>query len=142
MDYAVDRKSLTGLIEEEVSRVAASEYSDGGVSLYDSIAVSSRDADAVSRLIDSALESVVSRVPDICDWSGAPADVLSFSVEDLPNALVPSVEAVLDDYIVFHVCTSWLASRATDRSAEYAARRDALLSDAVRLLRTRRRAAR
>lgn len=142
MDYVVDREALTAAIGEEVSRVAASEYSDGGVSLYDSIAISSRDSGAVSRLLDSALESVVSRLPDICGHVGAPSEKLVFSVPDLPDGLEASIGSVLGDYLLCNVCAAWLRQRAAERAGEYAERRDALLVSAVKMLKTRRRAAR
>ena len=130
MDYVVDREALTAAIGEEVSRVAASEYSDGGVSLYDSIAISSRDSGAVSRL------------PDICGHVGAPSEKLVFSVPDLPDGLEASIGSVLGDYLLCNVCAAWLRQRAAERAGEYAERRDALLVSAVKMLKTRRRAAR
>lgn len=137
MTYTVNNTELTNLVTEEVSRVAASAFSDDGASLYDSIAIHSRDADTVSRLIRDAVDAIVKRTADICTYVPSP-EALSLYAPDMDASKEPQVTAELTRAISLSAVAGWLRDRKPDRAAEYTDRANAALNIAVGILKTRK----
>lgn len=71
MDYSINTTDLVDRIEREISRVAASSYSDDGGSLYDAIKVTSRDRDILQEFSDGAVSSICSALFDIATFKSA-----------------------------------------------------------------------
>ena len=137
MTYTIDIPGITALVHEEVSRVAGMAYSDDGASLYDSIAIRSRDADTVSRMIRDAVDAIVARTADICTYIPSPQS-LSLFAPDMDSSKEPVVTAELTRAISLSAVAAWLKERKPDRAAEYADRANAALNEAVVILKTRK----
>ena len=137
MTYTIDIPGITALVHEEASRVAGMAYSDDGASLYDSIAIRSRDADTVSRMIRDAVDAIVARAADICTYIPSPQS-LSLFAPDMDSSKEPVVTAELTRAISLSAVAAWLKDRKPDRAAEYADRANAALNEAVVILKTRK----
>lgn len=148
MDYYIDQQSLRSLIEEEVSRVAASAFGEGGQPLYDAIRLTSADDAQIERLERDAIDAFVKRTVDICtpvrgtfrqDGSDTLIEVLpnlSFNVPDFDENFTSMVEDEITRYIVMNVCSAWFQERYTPKVEEYAARGQVAMDKAVSLLKT------
>lgn len=136
MLYAIHNADLTALITEEVSRIAAGAYSDDGVSLYDSIAIHSRDADDVSRAIRDAVDAVVRRTADICTYIPA-TPALSFYVPDMDTTKETLVGNELDRAISLGATATWLREKYPSRAQEYTDKANVALELAIGYLKTR-----
>ena len=137
MTYTIDTTGITNLVTEEVSRIAGNSFSDDGASLYDSIAIHSRDADTVSRLIRDAVDAIVKRTADICTYVPSP-EALSFYAPDMDASKEPQVAAELTRAISLSAVAGWLKDCKPDRATEYTERANAALDIAVGILKTRK----
>lgn len=136
MTYTVDNTTLTNLITEEISRIAAAAYSDDGTPLYDSVAIHSRDAETVSRMIRDAIDSLARRTSDICTVIPSPYK-LSFYAPDMDSTKETMVSNELTRAITLRACVLWLSEKLPSRAEEYSARADNALQNAVYMLKTR-----
>lgn len=136
MTYVVDNLGISALIAEEVSRVAAAAYADDGTSLYDSVAIHSRDTDTLSRLIDDAVSGIARRAADICTVIPSPL-ALSFYVPDFDDSKETIVENALSRSISLIACAAWMRDKLPSRAAEFTDRANASLNVAIGLLKTR-----
>ena len=136
MTYTINNTTLTNLVNEEISRIAASAYSDDGNSLYDSVVTYSRDADAVSRALKDALDAVIGRTVDICTYiPGTPA--LSLYAPDMDSSKEGAVSDEVTRAISLGAVSILLKEKLPARSEEYADRSKSALDIAVELLKTR-----
>ena len=136
MTYTVNNTTLTALVTEEVSRVAAAAYSDDGTSLYDSVSIKSRDADTVSRMIRDGVDAVAARSADICTVIPSPL-ALSLYAPDMDSTKENMTKDELDRAISLWAVSTWLKEKLPDRSEEYLARANEALEKAVIYLKTR-----
>lgn len=136
MTYSVNSTTITNLVEEEVSRVAAAAYSDDGGSLYDSVVIHSNDADTVSRMIRDGVDAVVRRAADICTVIPSPL-ALSLYAPDMDSSKEDAVEDELTRAISLGAVSTWLKEKLPARSEEYAVRANAALDAAIAMLKTR-----
>ncbi len=134
MEYTVSKENLLVIVGREVSRVAASEYDEAGRSLYDGIALSSRDRETVESFVDEAAACAAARLRDIAEYSEGK---LTLTVPDLPSGTEAAVASQLDRYIVSYAADRWLQRTCPGRAELYAQERDAALELAVRTVRTR-----
>ena len=137
MTYTIDIPGITALVHEEVSRVAGMAYSDDGASLYDSIAIRSRDADTVSRMIRDAVDAIVARTADICTYIPSPQS-LSLFAPDMDNSKEGAVEEEITRAISLGAVATWLSERLPARAKEYSDRANNALNIAISLLKTRK----
>ena len=136
MTYTIDNTTLTNLITEEVSRIAAAARSDDGASMYDSVAIHSRDDGAVSRMIRDAIDSIVKRTLDICTVIPSPYS-LSLYAPDMDSTKESMVRDELTRAITLRACSIWLSEKLPSHSEDYSTRADAALQNAVHMLKTR-----
>ena len=136
MTYTVNSTTLTNLVTEEVSRVAAASYSEDGTSQYDSVVIHSRDADSVSRMIRDCVDAVAKRIADICTVVASPL-ALTISVPDFDTTKETMVKDELDRAISLGAVATWLKEKLPSRSDEFAARANAAMDVAVGMLKTR-----
>lgn len=141
MVYTIDKNILATYIDEEVSKVADEAYGENGVSLYDGVVLTEKDADTVSRLIDDAVNGIASRMFDICKFSSGtnPGDVqLIFYVPDFDNTMEDAAKSELTHFIVFSACTTLFKSRRAQAVPEYTDRAQAAINKAVTILKSRK----
>ena len=136
MTYTINSTTLTDLITEEVSRVAAASYSDDGGSQYDAVAIHSRDADTIDRMIRDGVGAVARRLVDICTVIPSPL-ALSIYVPDFDTTKETMAKDELDRAISLGAVATWLKEKLPSRSEEYATRANNALEIAVGLLKTR-----
>ena len=141
MLYYIDYTAIFPSIDEEISRVAASEYSDAGESLYDAITLHSNDAEEIRRLEDDAVNTLVKRNYDIVtivpnNNLGIPA--LQFNVPDLDTSTECIIRDEIRRFIVLNVCAAWFQARARGKVEEFALRGQAALDKASTMLHTRK----
>lgn len=129
--YTLDIATVLPLIREEISRTAADAYDDSGASLYDAIVAKSRDDGTLSRHMNDAMMTIVSRFSEIATISD---DVISF---DIPTARTHSEEtlrAAADRYVTLYVCAAWMMEKHKLKAEDYATRASDALTKLERLL--------
>lgn len=141
MLYLIDSSSIYPLIDEEISRVAAMEYSDNGDALYDAIVLHSNDKDEIKRLQGDAINTLVKRNYDIItivpnNAQGLPG--LQFNVPDLDASTEGIIRDEITRYIVLNVCAAWFQARAKGKVEEFANRGQVALDKASVMLHTRK----
>lgn len=136
MTYTINNTTITNLVTEEVSRVAAAAYADDGTSLYDSIVIHSRDANDVSRAIMDAVDAVVRRTTDICTYIPA-TPALSFYVPDMDSTKETLASDELTRAISLWAVSIWMREKYPARYQDYADRAAAALDAAVAMMKTR-----
>lgn len=137
MTYTINNTNLTNLITEEVSRVAAAAYSDDGASLYDFVAIHSRDADTISRMIRDGVDAIATRARDICTIIPSPL-ALSLYAPDMDASKEGIVSDELTRSISLSAVAAWLSERLPARAKEYSDRANNALNIAIGLLKTRK----
>ena len=141
MLYLINSPSLYDKIDEEISRVAANEYTDGGDPMYDHIVLHSNDRGEISRLQGDAVNTLVKRNYDIItivpnNSQGLPG--LQFNVPDLDTTTEDIIRDEITRYIVLNTCAAWFQARAKDKVEEYTNRGQVALDKAVAMLHTRK----
>lgn len=166
MDYSINTTDLVDRIEREISRVAASSYSDDGGSLYDAIKVTSRDRDILKEFSDGAVSSICSALFDIATFISAsdPApenpegstpetasvseeesdtavisqNQISFDVPDFDESMASNVSYELSKYIVYYACAEWFKDKSAKDVELYTSRASDALAKANVLLKSRK----
>lgn len=155
MYFYYDKDELYFGVDEEVSRLADTAYSEGGDSLYDSIVLLSRDRQRVSAFIEQAVSELVNRAHDICKYSpevhyqpdgnGQPTENISyiderlhFYVPDLDTSSETAIDQELTNYIVQYTTTEIVKERMPSVAPLYAERAAKALTKAISMLKTRK----
>lgn len=141
MYYTINNSTIYDLIDEEISRVAATEYDDGASSLYDAVTLHSGDRNEIARLQGDAVNVIVVRLHDIVTILPDDTDGnhrLEFFVPDMEPSSEDAARTELDMFIALNVTAAWLQSRAADRAPEFTARGQVSLDKASTILHTRR----
>lgn len=135
MTYEIDTEKLYARIEKEISRVAASSYSDDGVSLYDSIKVTSRDGDIIKEYCQGAVNAISVA---FAEYATKGAENITLDFPDFDISLKSSVQEELDRYIVYRACSDWFRDKSVKDVAPYTERAAESLSKANLLLKSRK----
>lgn len=150
MYYVIDKTDLWNRTYEEVSRVADEAYGEDGTPLYDSIILTERDREMVSRFIDDAASLMVRRCFDICKYSPETTTDennqtqltgrmrLLFHVPDLDTSMEPSIQEEISRYLALYAATSIFQSRRAAVVPQYTERVQAAMDRAVVLLKSRK----
>lgn len=166
MDYSINTTDLVDRIEREISRVAASSYSDDGGSLYDAIKVTSRDRDILTEFSDGAVSSICSALFDIATFKSASdptpenpeestpgtasvseeesntavtsQNQISFDVPDFDESMASNVSYELSKYIVNYACAEWFKDKSAKDVELYTSRASDALAKANILLKSRK----
>ena len=123
MEIKISKKDLVEIINEDIDRLAARSYSEEGVSLYDGIRITSRDARVMGRMLeerDAKLRSFLAfclgdkESEDVYTKEGEKnvlTDtnlVYAISVENCPKTLSSSsLKVLLRKYLVDGVLFDW-----------------------------------
>lgn len=134
MEYIVSTTALYSAIEKEISRAAATMYSDDGVSLFDALKVTSRDEDTIEEYIEDSKDAILATMSDIAIGLGG---VISFDVPDFDVSSKEEVAHLLDRFIIFNTCNQWFKEKGSDRAEMYLQRAEAAITRANILLKTR-----
>lgn len=130
---------ITNIFNEakaEISRIAASAYSEDGVSLYDTIRVTSRDADYLEDYFEGAMANMNVRFKGLAPYDSAEEEV-SLPLED-SVATENELQPILRKYIVSSICADWFRRKYVVKHEEYAAEAQNCLEKIVVLVKTRR----
>ena len=137
--YTAQRDDLAELVKEEMSHVADRSYTKEGVSLYDSINVTSKDANLVQRFISDALDALVTRTYDIASWSAEDADSkVEFYLPDFDVSMTDAATKEITRFITLAVVTWMLDAVASPEAQQYAERTKSAQDKAVTLLKSRK----
>lgn len=135
MNYA----SIKTVIEEEVSRVASRSYSSDGASQYDSIRLVSRDESTLKRLLEDAVNILLSRFRLFVSVSYEEETTVTFNLPDLAVGMEDRITSILDRFLGMNVVGKWLQERGIEDSEMYLKRADASINEAELLMMTRTR---
>lgn len=139
MDYQLNYASIKAVIEEEISRVASRSYSSDGASQYDSIRLVSRDDGTLKRLLDDAVNILLSRFRLFASVSYEDETTVTFNLPDLAVGMEDRIKSILDRFLGMSVVGKWLQERGIEDSEMYLKRADASINEAELLMMTRTR---
>lgn len=139
MDYQVNYASIKTVIEEEVSRVASRSYSSDGASQYDSIRLVSRDESTLKRLLEDAVNILLSRFRLFVSVSYEEETTVTFNLPDLAVGMEDRIKSILDRFLGMNVVGKWLQERGIEDSEMYLKRADTSINEAELLMMTRTR---
>lgn len=139
MDYQVNYASIKTVIEEEVSRVASRSYSSDGASQYDSIRLVSRDESTLKRLLEDAVNILLSKFRLFVSVSYEEETTVTFNLPDLAVGMEDRIKSILDRFLGMNVVGKWLQERGIEDSEMYLKRADASINEAELLMMTRTR---
>lgn len=139
MDYQVNYASIKTVIEEEVSRVASRSYSSDGASQYDSIRLVSRDESTLKRLLEDAVNILLSRFRLFVSVSYEEETTVTFNLPDLAVGMEDRIKSILDRFLGMNVVGKWLQERGIEDSEMYLKRADVSINEAELLMMTRTR---
>jgi hypothetical protein len=129
--YYVNKNKMLPLIEREVSRVAASAYSEEGVPLYDAIRITSRDEDTLKDMIDDAMTAMLTKLSDITTLSSG---FFEFDIPEERTHDIMTIGKAIDRFIVMNVCAAWMLQKYSAKAEEYGARSTDAINKVERLL--------
>lgn len=110
----------------EISRLAASAYSEDGVSLYDHIRVTSRDESTLNAFIVNGEAELLARLK-------------GRQISDFKDAIsTTEVGTLKNEYLQNYVCAEWFRRKYVAKYEEYAAKAKAALENLVILVKTRK----
>lgn len=135
MEYTINASTLKEAIEEEISRVASRSVSADGVSLYDSVKITSRDRGTIERMIEDMESVLMSRFRDFTSFVAEHS--ITLNLPDLPCGYEDKIEAELNRAVTMGVVAYWLEERNVQESANYLARSNRSLDKAELLMITR-----
>ena len=141
MLYLINSANIYNLVDEEISRVAATEYSEDGTPLFDAIVLHSGDRNEIRRLQDDAINTIVKRNYDVItivprNQEGMPG--LQFNVPDIDSSTEGIIREELTRFVVLNVCAAWFQARAKTKVEEFANRDQVALDKASTMLHTRK----
>ena len=136
MDYTVDKSNIKDRVEELIARIAASQYSDDGVSLYDSIVNSSADDGIIDGYIDEAVGGIIARLASICKVEEN--NKLIFNVPEMVEANKGRAQSILDQYIFHYAINRWCDDKVPTLAKKYFDLAADDLNKAVILIKTRK----
>lgn len=135
MTYNFTVTELVESIKKEVSRFAASAYSDDGSSLYDAYRILSRDEETLEGHISDAVDAICVRLFDVALKSG---DGIVFNVPDYDSSMSTSINDQLDRFIVMRSCAMWLEEKGAPEYERYEKRAASALDNAHILIKSRK----
>ena len=129
--YYINKNKITPLIEKEVSRVAASAFAEDGTPLYDTIVITSRDADTIKEMIEDAATAMLTRFSDIATYSSG---LFEFDIPEERTHDIMTIGKVIERFIVMNVVSAWMIQKHTAKAEEYGARATDALNKIEKLL--------
>lgn len=133
--YYLNKKKTLPLIEREISRVAASAYSEDGTPLYDAIVIKSRDTETINGMIDDAATTLLARLSDVASYSSG---LFEFDIPEGRSHDINSISPAIERFIVMNVCFAWLTQKYATKAEEYGTKSLDALNKAEILLRERK----
>jgi hypothetical protein len=146
MYYTINNTALRALVEEEVSHIADAAYGEDGTPLYDSVAITSKDWDAVDGYLEDAAGLLVRRNDDIArhaplvvtaDEVTTTTPRILFNVPDMASSQEPFVQAECDRYMAVYAACALMQSRRPTVVPELTSRIQNALDDVKSMLRKR-----
>ena len=117
--YYVNTKKILPQIEREISRVAASAYSDNGTPLYDAIIPYSRDEVVLKEMIEDALSAMLTRLSDIATMTSG---LFEFDIPEERTHDITTIGKAIDRFVVMNVCSPWMIQKHPIKAEEFGAR--------------------
>lgn len=135
MTYEINQQKLEARVVNEISRVAASSYSDDGGSLYDFIKVTSRDKDIIKEYCQGAVTAICVA---FAEYATKGTGTIELNFPDLDITLGSSAQEELDRYVVYHACSDWFRDKSVKDVERYTERAADALNKANMLLKSRK----
>lgn len=129
--YYINKNKILPQIEREVSRVAASAFSEDGTPLYDAIRITSRDTDTIKDMIDDAATAMLTRLSDIATYSSG---LFEFDIPEERTHDINTIGKIVDRFIVMNVCSAWMIQKHLPKSEEFGARSTDAITKVEKLL--------
>lgn len=127
--------TLKDSVKKEISRFAATAYSENGVSLYDAYRTTSRDDGTLDGYIQRSKTAICARMPEIATIGED--DNVSITAPDKAGS-DSIIEIELDTFIIMKSCALWLEEKGAPEAERYEARAAVALENANRLIKTRK----
>lgn len=130
----LDKENITDAAIAEISRQAASAYSEDGASLYDAIRVTTRDESAIYQYYDEALSHMNARFKGRVPCSN---NSLAIPFAD-SIASEADVRELVESFLNSYICAEWFRRRYVQKYEEYKNYATADLEKLVVLVMTRK----
>lgn len=139
MRFNIDKHTVLALVTEEVSRVADESFAENGESLYDSVILTSKDADTIERFFADACHELIRRTFDICESFSLTDDFwINYYIPDFDETNSEVTREELERYLSLQICASLFKSRRALAVPEYSERAAKAMDTAVTLLKSRK----
>jgi hypothetical protein len=135
MKYNYIESDLSAYIKKEISRFAASSYSEDGSSLYDAYKILSRDEDTINSHIRDSVNSICVRFFDVASMK---ENGIVFNIPDFDYSMAASTCKQLDLFIVMNSCALWLEGKRAQEYQMYEKKAVSALDNAHILIKSRK----
>ena len=135
MTYNINEKTLLESAEKEISRFAATAYSEDGTSLYDAYKVLDRDKSTLKEYIAESVDAICVRLFDVATKA---TTSITFDVPDFDMSMSDSIKRELDKFVVMRACAYWLEEKGAPEYARYEKRASAALDSSHVLIKSRK----
>lgn len=135
MTYSINPSTLFASAEKEISRFAATAYSEDGASLYDAYKVLDRDKATIEGYINEAVDAICVRLFDVATKS---TDSITFDVPDYDPSMGETITRELDKYVVMKACAFWLEDKGAPEYTRFEKRALAALDNAHLMIKSRK----
>lgn len=129
----ITSSEILDLAKGEIARVAASAYTEDGISMYDAIRPVSRDSALLQSYYDGALAYMNARLKGRA-VSGEQV-MLPFADS---IASETDITPLVNNFMVSYICAEWFRRKYPVKNEEYAAKATASLEQLVILAKTRK----
>lgn len=134
MDVTITTSNLKTAIIKEISRFAATAYSEDGSSLYDAYRTTSRDDSTIGNYINLAVDAIVARLSNIATASD---NKITFNAPDV-DSTNKAIEREVENFITMKSCSLWLEEKGAVEFNKYEARATSALNAINILVKTRK----
>lgn len=103
-------------IQEQISKIAADAYQEGGQSMYDAIVMHTRDVNELNKMISSTVITLVAAFGELVSIDG---NFLDFRLPDWDDTKTNMASTQATRFVTFDVTKKWLVLKFPSRMDEY-----------------------
>lgn len=145
LEYTIDKPAILEKAKAEVSEVSDLAYAEDGTSLYDIVAITSKDTDNISRLTDDAASALVSVMHDMCVYQPEVESdqetgrmQLLFTAPDMDTTQERMATDEITRYFALYISVALFRERRPAVLPEYEGRLKTAADNVIVRLRTRK----